>query len=111
MNKATSEVRSAVDDLFDILTSGQRRRLLVRLLEHNPQDDTPVPAAEAAGEDDPERALIAFRHTHLPKLEKYGFIDWDREANAVTKGPRFEEIRPMLELLRDHADELPEGWP
>jgi hypothetical protein len=50
------------------------------------------------------------RHTHLPKLEESGFIEWDQERNIVRKGPQFEEIQPLLELMENHADELPDGW-
>ena len=49
-------------------------------------------------------------HTHLPKLEDEGFIGWDREENMVRKGPRFEEIQPLLELMHNHADKLPDEW-
>jgi hypothetical protein len=50
------------------------------------------------------------RHTHLPKLASAGFIEWDPETNTVQQGPRFEDIRPLLELMHDHADELPDDW-
>jgi hypothetical protein len=50
-------------------------------------------------------------HTHLPKLEEAGFIVWHQDTNKVEKGPRFEEIRPLLELIDAHADELPADWP
>jgi len=54
--------------------------------------------------------LVGMKHIHLPKLEEYGFIDWDRNSNEVSKGANFEEIRPLLEMLADHEDELPEEW-
>jgi hypothetical protein len=50
-------------------------------------------------------------HKHLPLLEGSGFIEWDREADAITRGPKFEGIRPLIELMVDHQDELPEDWP
>lgn len=98
------------DDALDALAHVQRRKLLVALLEHNPQDDAPVRIVESEDEHDTVQRLVKMEHTHLPKLEKYGFIVWDRERNEVSKGPNFAEIRPLLELLDDHGDELPAGW-
>jgi hypothetical protein len=84
--------------------------LLRALLTHNPQDDEPV----VADEDDPTgeefTRLVEMQNVHLPKLERYGFITWNRDTSEVSKGPNFEEIRPLLELLAHHEDELPDGW-
>jgi hypothetical protein len=38
------------------------------------------------------------------------YIDWDRDANEVAKGDRFNEIEPVLNLMDNHADELPADW-
>lgn len=46
-------------------------------------------------------------HVHLPKLADAGYIEWDRDAHTVVKGPRFDEIRPLMTaiapLIDDHA--------
>lgn len=104
--------RTPLDVGFDALANNYRRRLLIALLEHNPQDDadTQIPADLSIGDKDVEKLRIQMTHTHLPKLEAAGFIDWDRETNEVRKGPRFDEIRPLVQLMYDHADELPDGW-
>lgn len=98
------------DDALDALAHVQRRKLLVSLLEHNPQDGDPVVVGASESEVDALESLTAMNHVHLPKLVEYGFVEWDREHNEVSKGPEFVEIRPLLELLDDHADELPEEW-
>lgn len=98
------------DELLQVLSNFQRRKLLVALLEHNPQDDSPQVVGESTEEAGALTRMIQMHHVHLPKLEEYGFIVWNRETNEVSKGPEFEEIRPLLELLRDHEDELPDGW-
>lgn len=78
------------------------------MLLTNPQDDIPV------GSDDPEpegeelEVLLDFQNYHLPRLEAKGFIDYDREDNVVTKGAHFVEIKPVLELIDEHRDELPD---
>ncbi|ELY56720.1 hypothetical protein C491_11975 [Natronococcus amylolyticus DSM 10524] len=98
--------------MLDVLANKYRRRVLVALLEHNPQDDhnPQIPDDVTLGTGDLESLMISMRHTHLPKLEEAGFIEWDRETNVVRKGPQFEEIRPLLELMEAHADELPDDW-
>lgn len=100
------------DDALDAIANLQRRKLLVALLEHNPidDDDTPVVIADDDAEAEAVKRLVEMKHVHLPKLEEYGFIEWDRDTHEVIKGPRFDEIRPLLELLADHEDELPSGW-
>ncbi|PCR90492.1 transcriptional regulator [Natrinema ejinorense] len=81
------------------------------MLEHNPEDDTKVYIGDMNVEDvDLEELLIHMTHVHLPKLEADGFINWDKEDHVVTKGPNFEEIRPLIELMNNHQDELPNEW-
>ncbi len=89
-----------------------RRRVLVEMLDHNPQDDDDVqlPEGITIADDDLATLRTQMRHVHLPKLEDAGLVEWDREANVLRRGPRFEEIRPLLKLMDDHADELPDDW-
>ncbi|WP_254544885.1 transcriptional regulator [Halomarina pelagica] len=54
--------------------------------------------------------LMLLNAVHLPKLADYGFIEWDRNTHEVMKGPKFDEIRPLLELLEAHEDKLPADW-
>jgi hypothetical protein len=102
----------ALDDALDALAHRQRRRLLLALRESNPQDYGPTASQTDGGddEDDGLDVLVEMHHVHLPKLEDYGFIEWDREADEVRKGPRFETVDPLLELLDDHREELPSNW-
>ncbi len=98
------------DMMVDALANVQRRKLLVALLEHNPQDDDPVVIADSESESDAVKRLLSMQHVHLPKLVEYGFIEWNKDTHEVMKGPNFDEIRPLLELLDNHEDELPADW-
>lgn len=102
--------QSALDTAFDVLANAYRRRLLVALLEHDAGASV-VPTDVVIENVPPEGRGVYLTHTHLPKLEDAGFIEWDREGEEVRAGPRFDEIRPLLELLDDHADELAYAWP
>lgn len=110
----TSEPNSqpSMDTALDVLANRYRRGVLVALLDHNPQDDDDpqIPGDIELADEDLETLQIHMTHTHLPKLEDAGFIEWDRDTNTVRKGPRFDEIRPLLDLMQNHADELPDGW-
>lgn len=99
-----------VDDALDALGHIQRRKLLFALLDHDPQDDSPTILADSEDEADALEHLVGMNDVHLPKLAEYGYINWNRDAHEVTHGPNFDDIRPLLELLADHEDELPENW-
>lgn len=93
-----------VNELFEALADRHRRELLFELLEKNPRNVSPRPGERAK----PDESTILEHHLHLPKLAEYGFIDWDRDRGAVTKGNRFDEIRPLLEVLDEHPRAVPD---
>ena len=98
------------DEILDAMSHVRRRELLFALLAKNPRDPASLIDAEDESEREVMEFLVQMRHVHLPKLEEYGIIQWDREGEEVVKGPKFDEIRPLLELLRNHEGELPGGW-
>ena len=117
----------STDTILDALSDVHRRRVLVRLLDHNPQ---PVEQLSTASRDAYEtntglvdefltgtleingadNESIRLYHCHLPKLVDYGFIEWDRDENETHKGPNFDEIRPLLLLLEENRETLPADW-
>lgn len=101
-------LRPGVDRIFDIL-SVRHRRLILLLLRQGTietKDDVML-----RGTSDPDEDEIALVHTHLPKLDDAGYIEWDPDTGEISKGPRFEEIEPLVELIETYADELPPDWP
>ncbi|MFP9191480.1 transcriptional regulator [Natrialbaceae archaeon A-CW1-1] len=98
-----------MDAFFEALSDIERRRILVDLLVPSPQTDGGTLAVGAVEQQTTE-SHVALYHTHLPKLADCGFIRWDRDSNEVTKGPRFEDVRPLLEAIDDQAEELPVNW-
>lgn len=103
-------------ECLEALGAAQRRDLLRTLLVHDPQEEGPVEIDVDEPDEAADRRRIRLQHVHLPKLEASGFITWDRDAGEVSKGPQFEEIRPLLELLvgqesdPPQEDELPHEW-
>lgn len=53
---------------------------------------------------------IGLTQVHLPKLADMGFIEWNQETSEISKGPDWDEIAPLLQLMHDHWDELSESW-
>lgn len=78
-----------IDDHFDALADEQRREVLLAVLDKNPRDDRSVTtAARTAGSE----RQTELHQVHLPKLEDYGLIDWNRERHEITKGPLFDRF-------------------
>jgi len=97
-----------MDDSLDALGDIHRRNLLVSLLESTTHEETTVGLDEI--KQDTTNSLIQMKHVHFPKLAAYGIIEWDKETDNVSKGPAFDEIKPLLELLGANEDELPDDW-
>lgn len=93
-----------------VLSHRVQRKVLVALTNHNPQDDTPIDSDGLEFDDVAVERLFDLRHFHLPELESKGFVNYDREDHILTKGPDFDEIKPVLELIDENRDKLPDDW-
>lgn len=98
-------------ELLDVLSHPHRRRILTRLEARNPRDEDEFDLEELTGDEGLDDETLSLVHNHLPKLADSGFIDWDRAEQVVTRGSRFHEIEPLIELMNAHQDELPADWP
>jgi hypothetical protein len=56
------------------------------------------------------RLRLALRQTDLSTLEEHGFVTWDRDENIVKKGPRFDALTPLSDLMNDQSGELPDDY-
>ena len=109
------------DAAFDALAAIRRRELLVGLLEDEPQPVTELSEesrvlAEANETylrmflEGPieisgvEKEMVELHHVDLPKLVEHGYVDWTPGDRVVWRGPRFDELRPVLELLADERE-------
>ncbi|TYL39126.1 transcriptional regulator [Natronococcus pandeyae] len=103
--------RASLDELLEALSKPPRRRILTALAEANPRDEAEFAPGEFTSAARRQELLTRLHHTHLPKLDEAGFIEWDPDSKTITRGPRFDEIAPLVELMIAHRDELPVGWP
>ncbi|WP_226003984.1 DUF7344 domain-containing protein [Natrinema salinisoli] len=113
---------TAIDDIFDALADRHRRRLLIELLDGDRRYVSKLTGvsrdlAEADEEllrkclsneglvSQADEELLLKHQIHLPKLAEYGFVEWDRDEHVVTRGPRFDDVRPVLEFLEGQQNE------
>ena len=97
-----------MDRILDTLSKRQRRLVLLGLRSG---EITSLSDGIVRGRGETETVQLELVHNHLPKLEEAGYIEWDQDTGEISRGPRFHEIEPLLELLENHADELPPDWP
>jgi DNA-binding HxlR family transcriptional regulator len=100
-----------LNEVFEVLSHEYRRYILWALTDPERRPGDAVEAIHFADFDgEPDILHLQLRHRHLPKLDDYGFVDWDPETGTLTRGPRFEEIEPFLDMVGDEY-ELPRNWP
>ena len=97
----STEAVTSFDTHLDALGHVERRRLLLALLDVE-EAALPIELDQLEDETAESDILLSFHHNHLSKLEDLGFVDATPDHHSVTKGPRFEEIEPLLELLDTH---------
>ena len=99
-----------MDDQIEALSHVHRRRVLVELLDHDPQSDgVVVPEGIHKGQGSLESLSVELHHKHLPKLEEAGLINWDQDKHQVTKGPKFNEIRELIEFFDEQSEKYIEA--
>ncbi|MDG5777483.1 hypothetical protein VB773_04205 [Haloarculaceae archaeon H-GB2-1] len=104
----TSHKSTPFDDIVEALDTRVRRRLLVQLL-HRPEDE-PVHVDDFDFDCDADSVAVQLHHVHLPKLADMGFVEWDDETGEVRCGPRFDLLEPVLDVLDEHEDALPDHY-
>lgn len=106
----------AFDRVLDALAHPLRRQILVALTEHNPQrvegglDAEHALASLGSEVSVDEREQIEMTHRHLPKLRDYDYVSVDRRTSEISKGSNWEEIKPLLQMLRSNEESLPTDW-
>lgn len=95
---------------MELFANRHRRQLFLALAELDSHDADSIRLEEVLVDpDNQEGVLIMMHHTHLPKLEEYGIIDWEVGSDTVRRGPRFDEVESLVELLRSNGDTLHRG--
>ncbi|WP_435345748.1 GAF domain-containing protein [Haloarchaeobius sp. HRN-SO-5] len=88
----------AIDSMMGALTDRTRRVILMALLGGT----TETSIATLERELNHEKGRLRLYHNHLPKLANSGYIKWDKDANTVSKGPKFSEVEPLVQRLKEY---------
>jgi GAF domain-containing protein len=94
----------AIDSMMDALSSHRRRRILMTLLGDTTA--TPIETLERRLHNENDR--IGLFHVHLPKLANSGYITWDTDADTISTGPKFSEVKPLVQLLNEYETAVSE---
>jgi predicted transcriptional regulator len=96
---------SDLDQLFRILSSHHRRFILL-LVKHGAVE-TKTDIVEWGEKSDTDLDETSLVHSHLPKLDDAGYIDWNRTTGDISKGTDFDEIESFLDFLDRYLYKLP----
>jgi hypothetical protein len=98
---------ASLNELFEILSHGYRRHILRALADSDQQTNGGIGTIlRSEGEEEPDVLELELRHNHLPKLDDYGLVDWNPSTETLTRGPRFEEVEPFLDVVDENRDDV-----
>lgn len=89
-----------LDATMDALASRARRTILLALREMPAGTIVDLRTRWADAEFD----QVELHHTHLPKLDRAGYIDWDPDSRTISRGPAFSDVEPLLRLLDEWTE-------
>ncbi|MDS0475430.1 hypothetical protein [Natrinema sp. 1APR25-10V2] len=108
----------SIDASFDALSDAHRRSLCRYVMQTAGDTATYEEFVDHVLEDDSETALedlerqtveLELRHTHLPKLDAVGVVDYDPQGETVRVD--HETLTDRLERVRSTVDDLQEAGP
>ncbi len=94
----------AIDSMMDALKSRPRRIILMTLIG----DTTNTSLATLERQIPHENTRMQLHHSDLPKLANAGYIKWDNDSDTISKGPKFSELEPLVQLLKEYNTRSPE---
>lgn len=100
-----------LDEVLQVLANKHRRQLLAALLDQRRQEVVQISESVEGDAEQWSNLQVKMRHHHLPRLEDAGYIRWKKQQRVVVRGPAFDEVKPILELFDENAEELPVEWP
>jgi hypothetical protein len=93
-----------IDSMMDALGTQTRRDILTTLVGNT----TEVSLTTLERVVDQENPRTRLRHVDLPRLANAGYITWDGDSGTIAEGPRFSEVEPLADLLREYNREFPD---
>jgi len=88
----------AIDTMMDALKSRPRRVTLMTLLG----DTTETSIGTLERQINRENTRKRLYHSDLPRLANAGYIRWDDDSETISQGPKFSEVEPLVQLLKEY---------
>lgn len=114
MNEESSEQAGALapETAFELLSHSRRLGLLECLKDHDETlgltdaseavasavEDKPVQEIEA---DTVKQISMALYHSHIPRLEEHGIVDYDQERDLVRLTDRGHQLAEYMNRFKD----------
>ena len=97
--------------IFTALRAEPRRELILSLRSVGANQSVPLPmsAVGKQTQHNIEAIELELIHHHLPLLADNHFVEWERQPFQASRGPRFEQILSVVELLIANASFVPES--
>lgn len=111
-NNSPERSPDAAFSLSDVIHHRYRYRVLLALTRADADDGISIESTDFGSDcDDPDILEQQLRDDHLPLLDDARLVNWDSQTGVVTRGPRFNETRPVhLSGVADGQSELtPDG--
>lgn len=80
------------DQAYLALSHARRRVILCALLDN----ETVSISTLLSGDTRDHSERVSLYHKHLPMLEDAGYVAWGESAKTVSRGPRFDVVRPLV---------------
>ena len=92
-----TEREATNDGDLEMALQEQQQRVLAGLEEEKTLDATPIIRHDENLSSEEYLTLVyELHHVHLPKLQSNGLVEFDRQADEVTRGAQFTKKRPSL---------------
>ncbi|WP_435154252.1 DUF7344 domain-containing protein [Haladaptatus sp. DFWS20] len=91
------------DEIFDALGHNHRRHALSALMDCDGAT-TVTKLAEKTGrriDASPDRIKAGLHHSHLPRLEGMGVVNYDMNAGTVELTTAANDLQPFVELAEE----------
>lgn len=94
----------AINSMMDALKRRPRRAVLMTLIE----DTGEVSIGTLERRLTQGNTRVQLHHSHLPRLANAGYITWDPDADTISRGVKFSEVEPLVQLLKEYEARHPE---
>ncbi|ELY63545.1 hypothetical protein CYV19_00430 [Natronobacterium gregoryi SP2] len=99
------------DDVFEAMAAEPRRQLIASLHDVPPDESVSLPES-AVNPNVPvnsDQLRQELYHWHLPLLADQGFVDWDPDSLIASRGPNFDDVGTVFDVVHSTADQLPDS--